>query len=142
MKVTKSKYDIDYSTPTSVVMEKLAEARAEGRIYVIANVVRVLRSRGCSEINLLSKERTTLLKALQSIRSGHKVLAHWLPIGYQTARFIYLTRLLSGRKVLVTKRDAERIKRAARFYRENDDKWNRRQLRSLVLTAKDIGINI
>lgn len=138
----KSKYDLDDRTPVRVIKQRLAEARAEGRIYVIANIVRVLHWRGHSEIKLSDRELTDLRRALQSIRNGHKVLARWLPIGYQTARLISLIRQLSNRTVKVTRRDIQRIKRAVRFYKNNGDWHSRRQLRSLVLTARNIGLNI
>jgi len=138
----KSKYDLDHRTPLRLVRQRLAEARAEGRIYVIANIVRVLHYRGHPEINLSDRERVTLFKALQSVRAGRKVLAHWLPLGYQLARLLSLARRLSGRRIRLTRRDEKRIRHAARWYRNNDDWHNRRQLRSLVLTAKDIGLDI
>jgi hypothetical protein len=137
-----AKYDIDNKTPTRKVKRLLKDARCEDRVYVIANLVRVLRHRGCSEICLSPTEQMKLRKALQSVRHGKKVLAKWLPLGYQTARLISLVRLHCNRKVVVTKRDKMRIHRAAAFYRKNIDWHNRRQLRSLILTAQEIGLEL
>lgn len=136
------KYDLGKDTPISVVLQRLDDARAEGRIYVIANLVKVLRYRGRTDITLSPSERAILLRALRRIRGGKKVLPKWLPIGYQTARFIWLVRILVNSNVRVTKRDVKRIKMAARFYKENDSWHHRRQLRSLLLTARGIGLDI
>ena len=140
--MAKVKYETSHNTPIRHIKKLLADARIENRIYVIANLVGILQHRGCKDVKLSHAEQTKLFNALQSIRKGKKVLAHWLPIGYETARFIRLTRHLTSYKVRVTERDADRIKRAAKFYRKHDNKHNRRQLRSLIRTAKDIGLKI
>lgn len=136
------KYDIGPTTPIRRIKKLLAEARTEDDIYVTARIVGVLRYRGCLDVDLYPYEKKSLRKALQKIRCGHKVLVHWLPIGYQTARLIWLTRQFSERKIVVTKRDIRRIRAAAGYYRKRGDKLSLRQLRSLVLTAKEIGLEI
>lgn len=129
-------------TPTGQVRKLLAAARCEGDIYIIGRIVAILRYRGCTDVTLNSSESRKLLRALQSVRAGKKVLARWLPIGYQTVRLIWLARLVTCRSVKVTKRDLDRIKRAANHYRKSDDPFAKRQLRSLIETAQAIGIEL
>ncbi len=138
----KSKYDIDEKTPTNIVWRMLSQARAEDKIYVVAGIVEVLKVRGY-DLRLLHKEERKLFKAIRDLRAGKKQLARWLPIGYQLARFIFHAKHLCGPlSVRVTEQDRRRIKRAADYYWRQNDYWSRRQLRSLVFTAKYIGVEL
>lgn len=137
----KSKYDLDENTPIRVIRKRLKEARREDRIYVVARIIGVLQWQGCKD-DLTAEEKKSLLKNLKLVRGGHKVLANWLPIGYQIARFLMLVRGLSVKQVSPTKRDIDRIRRAAYCYKHKGDWHSRRQLRSLISTAKLIGITI
>jgi hypothetical protein len=136
------KYDISRKTTVSEIKRLLEGARSEGNIYVIARIVLILRNRHCDDVFLSREERTTLLRSLRQIRAGRKVLANWIPIGYQTARFVMLARFLCNPDITLTEKDKARIKRAARYYKKNGDKHSMRQLESLVLTAEEIGLEL
>lgn len=133
---------INEENSTQGILKRLRQVRKEKKIYVIANLVRVLQERDYKNATLSKKERKCLLETLRRVRSGEKVLASWLPIGYHTARFISLARLLCNQKIRVTKRDARRIKQAVRYYQKCNDWYSKRQLRSLLFTAKSIGLDL
>jgi hypothetical protein len=137
----KSKYDLDETVPTSVVRKRLREARKENRIYVIANILSVLKSRK-EKVSLTPTEKSELLGAVAELRKGRKQLARWLPLGYQLARFISLVNQLCGLKLKILPRDRARVKRAAAYYKKRGDWHSKRQLHSLMYTAKYIGIDI
>jgi hypothetical protein len=138
-----TRYEYSNRATTRSLLSGLDRARREGRIYVIANLVKMIRfSRMRLDVDLRKTERVELLCALGNARKGPLPLATWLPRGYQVARLLMLSMLHMPERVIVpTKRDRRQIKSAIQHYRSEPHDWHsRRQLGSLLRTCTAIGI--